>query len=59
MSTSHARKRPSAADGHRYDTAYVVVAVRLPGDHTDELAPPLVYRAEPHHHGRRERRRRR
>ncbi|GGM47385.1 hypothetical protein ACFFX1_19205 [Dactylosporangium sucinum] len=44
MSIPHARRRPSTSDKHRYDTAYVVVAIPIPEARPDAVAPPLVYR---------------
>lgn len=53
MSTPRARKRPSTVDKPRYDSAYVVVAVPVPGGRADDVAPPLVFRLQPRHQGRR------
>nr|BFE57894.1 hypothetical protein GCM10020063_024200 [Dactylosporangium thailandense] len=48
MPAPHARKRQSTVDAHRYDTAYVVIAVPIPGAEPDDVAPPLVYLTQPH-----------
>ncbi|WP_432994404.1 hypothetical protein [Dactylosporangium sp. CA-233914] len=44
MSVPKTRKRPSTVHSHRYDTAYVVVALPITGARPDDLAPPVVYR---------------
>ncbi|MET7401313.1 hypothetical protein ABZS66_48315 [Dactylosporangium sp. NPDC005572] len=44
MSTPHTRRRPSTSDRHRYDAAYVVVAIPIPESEADAVAPPVVYR---------------
>ncbi|MDG6103846.1 hypothetical protein Daura_23995 [Dactylosporangium aurantiacum] len=46
MSAPRARKRPPTADRHRYDSAYVVVALAVPGGGPDDVAPPLVFRVQ-------------
>lgn len=52
MSAPRARKRPPTADRHRYDSAYVVVAVPVPGGDPDDVAPPLVFRLQQRPQGR-------
>ncbi|MFI5915133.1 hypothetical protein [Dactylosporangium sp. NPDC051541] len=52
MSVPPTRKHQSTVDSHRYDSAYVVIALPVPGPGAgadDDVAPPLVYRARPRH----------
>ena len=53
MSAPRAHKRPSTVDKHRYDSPYVGIAVAVPGDRTDDVAPPLVFQLQPRNQGRR------
>ncbi|GLK99331.1 hypothetical protein GCM10017581_010720 [Dactylosporangium matsuzakiense] len=50
MSVPTARLLQSTVDSHRYESAYVVVALPIPdaGD-DDGVAPPLVYRTRRRH----------